>query len=285
MANILDKLNELFNEAKLELVELFAISLGIFLFILFFNPFGLNNPNLNNQLLVTLGLGGIIFFMMSLFYIVLPLIFPRLLKPDVSREEPQYIIGFIVWIINSVAFAFYLRYIGRISLSFYMVFKAVVVCLAPFIVYWIIQTRIILKQQIIILKHKMGRMQDALSGQITYLLQRKTVIESENKSESIELMLSDIIYIRSADNYIELVYNENGELKRRLLRNTLKNIEKQLSQYPDFLRCHRTTLVNTNYIERLYRSYSGVLIKIKGYDIEIPVSRQYLLKVKEIAEP
>jgi LytTr DNA-binding domain len=284
MTNFLDKINELFYKAKLELVELFAISLGIFLFILFFNPFGLNNPNQNNQLLVILGLGGIIFSLMALFYVILPFIFPKLLTPDESVEEPEYIIGLIVWILNSVAFAFYLRYIGRITLSFYMVFKAVVVCLAPLAIHWIIQTRIILKHQLIILTQKVERMQAVLSGQIKNKLQEKIVIESENKSESISVMLSDIIFIQSADNYIELVYLENGELKRKLLRNTLKNIEKHLDQFPDFLRCHRTTLINTSYIEKLFRSYAGVMIKIKGYDIEIPISRQYLLKVKEVFE-
>jgi hypothetical protein len=284
MAYFLDKINELFYKAKLELVELFAISLGVFLFILFFNPFSLNNPNQNNQLLVILGLGGIIFFLMALFYVVLPFIFPKLLTPDESMEEPEYIIGLIVWVLTSVAFVFYLHFVGRIELSFYMVFKAIVVCLVPLAIYWIIQTRTILKHHILILNHEVERMQFALSGQIKNKFQEKTVIESENKSESIAVMLSDIILIRSADNYVELVYLENEELKRKLLRNTLKNVENHLNQFPFFLRCHRTTLINTGFIERLFRNYTGVMIKIKGYDIEIPVSRQYLLKVKEITE-
>jgi DNA-binding LytR/AlgR family response regulator len=263
---------------------LFAISLGIFLFILFFNPFGLNNPDLNNQLLVILGLGGIVFFMMALFYVVIPSIFPELLKPDVSPEDPPYITGFIVWVLSSVSFAFYLRYVGRIELSFYMVFKAVVVCLAPVVVYWIIQTKVILRQQITLLNKKVERMQDAFSGQVTDKIREKVVIESENKSESLELRLSDIFLIRSADNYVEVVYLENGEIKRKLVRNTLKNVEKQLILFPDFLRCHRTTLINTGFVEKLYRSYSGVFIKLKGYEPGVPVSRQYLLKVKEITE-
>jgi DNA-binding LytR/AlgR family response regulator len=284
MANFLEKINVLFNEAKLELAELFAISLGVFLFILFFNPFGLNNPDQNNQLLVILGLGGITFFFMALFYVVLPDIFPKLIKKDIPSEEPQYIIGFIAFALNSVAFVFYLRYVGQITLTFYMVFKIVIVCLAPYTIYWIIQTRVVLKHQIILLTINVERMKSMLSGQIKNTFQEKTVIESENKSESLEVILSDILFLRSADNYIELIYLENGELRKKMLRNTLKNVEKHLSQYPGFIRCHRTILINTSYIERLFRSYTGVMIKIKGYDLEIPVSRQYLLKVKEITK-
>jgi DNA-binding LytR/AlgR family response regulator len=284
MANFLEKINELFNEAKLELAELFAISLGIFLFILFFNPFGLNNPDQNNQLLIILGLGGIIFFFMALFYVIVPDIFPKLFIKDVHSEEPQYIIGLLAFVLNSVAFVFYIRYVGQITLSFYMVFKIVIVCLAPYTIYWIIQTRVILKNQIILLTINAERMKAMLSGQIKNRFQEKTVIESENKSENVEVMLSDILFLRSADNYVELIYLENGEMRRKLLRNTLKNVEKHLSQYPGFIRCHRAILINTIYIERLFRSYTGVMIKIKGYDLEIPVSRQYLLKVKEITK-
>jgi hypothetical protein len=284
MANFLHRMDEFFNDEKLDLAVLFAISLGIFLFILFFNPFGLNNTDLNNQLLVILGLGGIVFFMMTLFYVVLPTVFPKLIYADISAEEPQYITGLIVWVLSSVAFAFYIRYVGRIELSFFIVFKAVLVCLAPLVVYWIIQWKAVSKQQIILLEKKVERMQVTISRQVADKIREKVLIESDNKSESMEMKLSDILVIRSADNYIEVVYLDNGELKRRLIRNTLKNVEKQLAIFPDFLRCHRTTLINTGFVEKLYRSYSGVFIKLKGFESGVPVSRQYLLKVKEITE-
>ncbi|HEY3389606.1 MAG TPA: LytTR family transcriptional regulator DNA-binding domain-containing protein, partial [Prolixibacteraceae bacterium] len=61
----------------------------------------------------------------------------------------------------------------------------------------------------------------------------------------------------------------------------LKNIEQQLKPYPNFIRCHRICIVNTYYIEKLNRKFSNYWLTIKGSEELIPVSRQYLLKLKE----
>jgi len=285
MADFFHRINEIFDEQKLELSTLFTISLGIFLFILFFNPFGLIKSDLNIQLLVILGLGAIIFLMMTVIYVVLPNALPKLYKPDAFPEEPQYLLGLVCWVFCSVAFTFYLRYVGNVGITFYLVFKALIVCLAPVIIYRIVQIRIILNHQLFLSNKIIERLQETLSGKPDDLRHEKIVIESENKSENLEVKVSEIVLIRSADNYIEVDYLEKGELKRRLLRSTLKNAEEQLARIPDFLRCHRTTLINTGYIEKLYRSYSGIYLRIKGIESDIPVSRQYLLKVKEKLKP
>jgi len=103
----------------------------------------------------------------------------------------------------------------------------------------------------------------------------------ENSSENFKLMNSEIAFIKSADNYIEIVYKEENNFKKKLIRNTLKNIELQIKQYPDFIRCHRTCIVNTLYIEKLNKGYGNHWLAIKEYSEPIPVSRQYLLKIKE----
>ncbi len=282
MANFINRINLLFDEVKQELILVFAITIGIFLFILFFNPFGLNNPNLNNQLLIVAGLGGIIFFMIAVFNVILPAVLPKLFRTVDPDEEPNYIISLINWILCSVAFAFYIRYVGNVMLSMFLVFKSSVVCLTPLIVLWIFQTNRFLRQKVDALDLKNTRLQAALNEQSRNKLPVNTIIESENKSEKIEMPISDLILIQSADNYIELLFREEGQLKKKLLRNTLKNVEDQLKPFPNFIRCHRTTLVNTDSIEKLKRNYAGNLIKIEGFDIEIPVSRQYLLRVKEV---
>jgi DNA-binding LytR/AlgR family response regulator len=104
---------------------------------------------------------------------------------------------------------------------------------------------------------------------------------SENKTDKIILRSDDLVLVRSADNYAEIIYKENDQFKKKLIRNTLRNIEDMLGYYPGFIRCHRTCIVNKNYVEKLIRNYMGQKIILKGYDAEIPVSRQYQLLVKE----
>jgi len=104
---------------------------------------------------------------------------------------------------------------------------------------------------------------------------------SENSSETLSLQIADIALIKSADNYVEIVFKEGDHLKKKLIRNTLKSIEQQIRSYPNFIRCHRICIVNTHYIEKLNRKFNNHWLTIKDLQEQIPVSRQYLLKLKE----
>jgi DNA-binding LytR/AlgR family response regulator len=80
---------------------------------------------------------------------------------------------------------------------------------------------------------------------------------------------------------VEIVYKDGDHLKKKLIRNTMKNIEQQIKSYSNFIRCHRICIVNTYYVEKLDRKYNSHWLTIKGYQEQLPVSRQYLLKLKD----
>ncbi len=100
------------------------------------------------------------------------------------------------------------------------------------------------------------------------------------KDDTIELHPENVLLIKSADNYVEIYHLNDNNIQQKLIRTTLKNIEDQLKVYTEFIRCHRTSIVNTRYIVKLTHGYSGYRLKIHGYDNGIPVSRQYLLIVR-----
>jgi hypothetical protein len=110
---------------------LFSIGLGVFLFVLFFQPFELNLFTFNNRLLFLAGFGAIVFLIMVFFYIVLPLIWPKFLKTRTWESEPVYLGSILIWIFTSVACAFYLRYVGSIEITMYQMFKIIIICVAP----------------------------------------------------------------------------------------------------------------------------------------------------------
>jgi DNA-binding LytR/AlgR family response regulator len=105
--------------------------------------------------------------------------------------------------------------------------------------------------------------------------------ESENKSDYLQLPLQQIILIKSANNYIEVIYNQENKTRKKLIRNTLKNTEKQFAKYPSMLRCHRSYIVNKNYIQKVKKGSDGLILVLFDYPQEIHVSRQYILVVKE----
>jgi hypothetical protein len=276
--------NKLFlinRDLKFSLQVYLEISLGIFFFILFFRPFELNHLDFNNQLLFIAGCSAITFMMLCMFFILLPLIFPKLLTSAVHEKRIFTLINIFLCIISSTAYAFYIHYVGKVGLSMFLVFKIVLICLVPIITLALVIENKSLKHQIDSLREsniKLKMSVDGGSDNQTEIIQ----FISDNKSDKIDLLPGDILLIKSAENYVEIVYKESGNNKQRLIRTTLRNIEEQLRKYPEFVRCHRTCIVNTKYILKLTSGYQGYKLKIMDYNDEIPVSRQYLMDVRKV---
>jgi hypothetical protein len=273
--------NLLSDPVKYDLKVLFSIGLGVFLFILFFQPFELNQLTFNNKLLFFAGFAAIAFIVMVFFHILLPFIWPKFFKKGSWESDPVYLISFLIWIFSSVASAFYMRFVGSTEITMYLMFKIIIICIAPAVALQIYNYNQSLRHQI----HQLHENLTFVRSQLSKFEKEPGAVNielfSENKADKIMLRSADLVLVRSADNYTEIVYKENEQFKKKLIRNTLRNIEDMLGYYPGFIRCHRTCIVNKDYIERQVRNYSGQKIILKGYDTEIPVSRQYQLLVKE----
>jgi hypothetical protein len=275
------KFNRFVQLLNKELRLLLSISFGIFLFTLFFQPFPLERFDFNNRLLFIAGFGAIIFLFMFLLRVAFPWMIQ---KSHQNGNEPvltSYLSGFIILTLSAIAFTFYLRYVGLVSISFYIVFKVVLICLVPPVALklydvneeLIQQNESLISERKIIQKQVEKYEEDNLNKSIEFI--------SETSTENLILLIAEVIFIQSADNYVEIAYMDGEYFKKRLIRNTLKNIELQIKQYSNFIRCHRTCIVNLHYVEKLNLDYSSHWITIKGYKERIPVSRQYLLKLKE----
>jgi len=107
-------------------------------------------------------------------------------------------------------------------------------------------------------------------------------LTSDNENDNIRILVSEVVYIKSADNYVEVGYMEDKEFKKRMIRNTLKNIEKQLKEFNNFVRTHRSSIVNIQYIKKLNKNFNSYWLTLENIEETIPVSRQYLLAVREV---
>jgi hypothetical protein len=259
-----------------------SISLGVFMFVLFFQPFPLDRFDFNNRLIFVAGLGTIIFLLMGMIRIAFSLLFQRHENAHAKPLLSPFFRGFVLFTLSSVAFAFYLRYVGGVLISFYIMLKVLLICMAAPVVLRIFDHIGNLKK----INESMGLEKKALQKQIEKYeadyLNKSIDFISENGTETVNLMIRDVAFIRSADNYVEIVYQEAETFKKKLIRNTMKNIEQQLKNYANFIRCHRVCIVNTYFVEKLDKNSDNHLISIKGYTEKIPVSRQYLLKLRDM---
>jgi DNA-binding LytR/AlgR family response regulator len=277
-----NKLNLLIIFFKEHVKAYFSLSLGIFLFILFFQPFSIEKFDFNSRLLFEAGFGLIAF----IFLVPVQLIFFRFLSltdsEDTDNIFASYLSGFILLVVTSTAFAFYLRYVGMVNITFHVMLKIVLICLSLPVILSIHENIKQTGQRSRKLLHELRVMQDKVN-EFTENYTSKTIeLISEISSDNIVLHIASIVYVKSADNYVEIGYKEGDDFKKKMLRNTLKNIDQQLKIFSNFVRTHRTCIVNIQYIEKLNRNYNTYWLSLSDTQIILPVARQYLMVIKEL---
>ena len=263
---------------KVNVRSIFSVSLGIFLFLLFFQPFTLRNPDFNNRLIILATFGAITLVLLSIFRLVIPSIFTKAFSEERWTIGKEILIDFIFVIFNSVAFSFFARFVGKIPITFHTEIIIVIISIAAAAVLVVIN-------QLYLLRQLVDKLQSGYDPEekeeITDNILSEIEFESENKSESFHLFAEQLILIKSASNYVEIIYKQNEKVHKKLIRNTMQNAEKQMNAFPQMVRCHRTCIVNKNYIQKTERGSDGLVLHLFDYPQEIPVSRQYTLKVKE----
>jgi two-component system LytT family response regulator len=91
------------------------------------------------------------------------------------------------------------------------------------------------------------------------------------------LKVSAIVALRGADDYAELV-SDGGQ--RFLLPRPLKEWEERLPER-QFVRVHRSTIVNVEFIERIEQSLNQAYqVQLRGLDEPVVMSRRYAARVK-----
>jgi hypothetical protein len=99
-------------------------------------------------------------------------------------------------------------------------------------------------------------------------------IESQLKKEELFFYPDQFIYAESDGNYIVFHLNLESQVKKKIIRNSISNVEQQLSSIPFFFRTHRAFIVNIRKVSSQKGNTLGYRLKLAGIDIEIPVSRQ-----------
>jgi hypothetical protein len=266
---------------QIKLISL--ISLGMFLFVLFFQPFDIHLEDFNDRLIFVLGIATITFLILIGFRIFMPVSVTRRIRAESIKISNEIGLILLIWVFITIGNTFYLYFVGEIDLNLSVGVKIAIFSSFPSIVLKIADVNMTLREQ---LRHFVRR-NLKLEHDLAKAKQKSTdpiELHSDTKNDNIFLQPDDIMLIRSADNYVEVFYKSGEEVLRKLLRNTLKNIHQDLIDHPEFIRCHRTCIVNSAYILNLSNSYKGHKLTILDLDEEIPVSRQYILGIKEVID-
>lgn len=89
-----------------------------------------------------------------------------------------------------------------------------------------------------------------------------------------EILVMNVLYVYSDKNYVIWVFNNGEEVKKMRVRDTIKGVESRLTT-SQIIKSHRAFLVNRAIVEQISKCNSSHIIKLKGVDDSIPLSRNY----------
>lgn len=83
----------------------------------------------------------------------------------------------------------------------------------------------------------------------------------------------ELIYIKAEGNYCKVHYAEESKLKKVMIRNTLKNIETELTEFDNIVRCHKSYIINLNRVVKITGNAKGYSFIVDEFKYPVPVSR------------
>ena len=99
-------------------------------------------------------------------------------------------------------------------------------------------------------------------------------IESKAKKEELCFYPSELIYVESDGNYVVFHLIVHDAHREVMIRNSISNIEQQLSSIPYLMRVHRAFIINLKKVASKRGNSLGYQLEQSGSKNIIPVSRQ-----------
>lgn len=93
------------------------------------------------------------------------------------------------------------------------------------------------------------------------------ILKGENKLDFLKIKQSELICISNAQNYVEIYFLEQENLKTKLIRTSLKKLQ---AEFPFLIQIHRSHLINPEHLKSWVDSSTVSLTQI-----ELPVSKNY----------
>ncbi len=105
---------------------------------------------------------------------------------------------------------------------------------------------------------------------------------SDYQKDSLAIKVSLLLYIRSANNYIEIFWKEGDVIKNQMVRCSLLSAEENLKEHKFIFKCHRSYMVNINYIDHIEGNSQEYKLFFENIQTPIPVSKNSVDKLKEL---
>ncbi|MBI9065953.1 MAG: LytTR family transcriptional regulator [Salinivirgaceae bacterium] len=247
---------------------IFFISISIFVFLLLFQPLEISSIQNREKFLLIVGLGVITFLALSLNLLILPSLLPNIFlkKEWIVWKE----IFWNLWTLFIISFGYFLSYktLGILEFDFYMMVKLILIAFFPLTLLIVFNQNRLLRLHLKTANELNDRLKESKHDQ-----DKLVHFDSEYQKDKLLLKARLLLFIRSADNYIEVFWKDGNKINRRLVRSTLAKAQELLIDYNFIFKCHRSFIVNINFIDKVEGNSQGYKLFFEDIDFEIPVSK------------
>lgn len=257
-----------------------GISLFIAAFLVVFKPFGLNSYR-NEEVYLIIGYGVVCFltFLLNTFLV------SYLLK-DIYREESWKVYHQIIWSMFNLlmlgftnffyavaigAFSFTLT--GFLRMESFILLTSIIPITGTVLLRYFYHLKKNLRQARAFTEQLLKEPERQLSATIPQEDQEFLILTADNGKDTFRKAISEICFIESVENYIEIYWVSNDKMNKTLLRSTLYKTEERVRSIPSFFRCHRSFIVNMDRVKWVRGNSQGYQLVFPDLEQTVPVAR------------
>ncbi len=213
---------------------------------------------------------------------VLVVVISRILMYYLSKKHTLFLWQYFIWVLAEVfSMAMFYTLFEKLILKdqrfFGDIFQAsakntALVLLLPYSILWLYFSWREKKQQLIKLTEN-PTATDTSKNMIPFY--------DEKGELRFSIKLENLLYLESADNYVNIYYQDKGKTARFMLRNTIKRLEESF-RGTEIIRCHRSYMVNFDKVKILRKDKEELCLDLDVPSaISLPVSKSYVERVME----
>jgi hypothetical protein len=253
------------------------ISMIVLIFLFLFQPYNLGELPLKDKIYLSIGIVVITFISLSLSLLILPSILPKMFNSSTWNIRKEIFWDLWLLLIISSGNVLLFSYFGIMDFELDLILTIILYGLIPISVLITLNQDRLLRSNLksaLDLNKKLQERKEIDSQMVFF--------ESDYMKDSLSIKVNSLLFIRSANNYIEVFWIDSDKIQNQLVRSSLKKAEEILKDYKFIAKCHRSYIVNINHIDKIIGSYQGYKLSFQNSDIIIPVSQNYISKFKEI---
>ncbi|MDI6048886.1 LytTR family DNA-binding domain-containing protein [Flavobacterium sp. XS2P24] len=222
------------------------ISIWLFIFAFFIKPFDDGTISSKMWLLISVGFSGIAFLCYGLLAVIQKMIYQKVSKWNVGFEIIILIFFQLLFLV--ITYSYYKSPVLNGGYDFFEFSRIIILKSA------LISTPILILAR-------------GYSVKLIPIKDDYISIRGENKLDILKIKKQDLVCVSNSQNYVEIFFIEESQLKIKLIRSSLKKIQ---SDFDFLVQIHRSHLINPTHF-KAWKNQDTISLT----QIELPVSKNY----------